>query len=41
MKCHLSGMPDLILGLNDKKFFDMTGRNTRRRVVDIEDIKFH
>lgn len=41
MKCHLSGTPDLILGLNDKKFFDMSGRTTRRRTVDIEDIKFH
>ena len=23
MKCRLSGMPELILGLNDKKFFDI------------------
>jgi len=27
MKCYLSGTPDLILGLNDKKFFDMSGRS--------------
>lgn len=41
MRCYLSGMPELVLCLNDKKFFDMSGRTTRRRVVDIEDIKFH
>lgn len=23
MKCRLSGMPEVILGLNDKKFFDL------------------
>lgn len=34
-------MPDLILGLNDKKFFEMNNQTTKRRVVDIEDIKFH
>jgi len=41
MRCYLSGMPELVLCLNDKKFFDMSGKTTKRRVVDIEDIKFH
>lgn len=41
MRCYLSGTPDLVLGLNDKKFFEMNNQATKRRVVDIEDIKFH
>ena len=27
MKCYLSGMPELRLGLNDKVMFDVTGRS--------------
>ena len=27
MKCYLSGMPELRLGLNDKVMFDATGRS--------------
>lgn len=41
MRCYLSGMPDLVLGLNDKRFFERNNQATKRRVVDIEDIKFH
>lgn len=42
MKCKLSGMPELILGLNDKKFFDLNpNTNNSRKTVDIQDIKFH
>ena len=28
MKCYLSGMPELRLGLNDKVMFENTGRGT-------------
>ena len=41
MRCFLSGTPDLVLGLNDKRFFEMNNQTTKRRLVDIEDIKFH
>jgi len=41
MKSFLSGMPELKLGLNDKILFDATGRTTRGRTVEMEDIKFH
>lgn len=34
-------MPELILGLNDKKFFDINKSSTSRKTVDIQDIKFH
>jgi AP-1 complex subunit mu len=27
MKCYLSGMPELRLGLNDKVMFDTTGKS--------------
>lgn len=42
MNCKLSGTPELILGLNDKKFFEIgTVKTTRKKTVDIQDIKFH
>ena len=42
MKCKLSGMPELVLGLNDKKFFDINkASSTSKKTVDIQDIKFH
>jgi AP-1 complex subunit mu len=41
MKSFLSGMPELKLGLNDKVLFDMTGRTTRGKLIEMEDIKFH
>ncbi len=30
MKCYLSGMPELRLGLNDKVMFESTGRSACR-----------
>ena len=34
--CKLSGTPELILGLNDKKFFDMNpNTHNSRKTVDI------
>ncbi|OQO13916.1 AP-1 complex subunit mu-1 [Cryoendolithus antarcticus] len=41
MKCYLSGMPELRLGLNDKVMFEATGRNTRGKAIEMEDVKFH
>lgn len=43
MKCHLSGMPELLLGLNDKRFFDINQQHavTSKKTVEIQDIKFH
>lgn len=45
MKCYLSGMPDLKLGLNDKIQFEeaasSTGKEPRGKSVELEDIKFH
>ena len=44
MKCHLSGMPELLLGLNDKRFFDLNQQSNNvnnRKTVEIQDIKFH
>lgn len=41
MKCYLSGMPELRLGLNDKVMFETTGRATRGKSVEMEDVKFH
>ncbi|CCE85232.1 Piso0_004814 [Millerozyma farinosa CBS 7064] len=38
IKSHLSGMPDLRLGLNDKGIFS---EETNNRNLDLEDIKFH
>jgi AP-1 complex subunit mu len=41
MKCYLSGMPELRLGLNDKVMFETTGRTSRGKSVEMEDVKFH
>ena len=41
MKSCLSGMPVLKLGLNDKLFFELTGRTTRSRTIEMDDLKFH
>lgn len=41
MKCFLSGMPELKLGLNDKTLFKISGRKSRNKLVDLDDIKFH
>lgn len=41
IKCYLSGMPELRLGLNDKVMFENTGRSTRGKAIEMEDVKFH
>lgn len=49
MKCYLSGMPELRLGLNDKVMFESMGRSTylatdaasRGKAIEMEDVKFH
>lgn len=52
MKCYLSGMPELRLGLNDKVMFESTGRGrspllkpltsaARGKSIEMEDVKFH
>ena len=42
MKCFLSGMPDVRLGLNDKVLFETLGREVSKgKSVEMEDVKFH
>lgn len=42
MRCYLTGMPELKLGLNDKALFEAMGRTvSRSKAVEMEDIKFH
>ncbi|KAH8921518.1 clathrin adaptor, mu subunit [Atractiella rhizophila] len=41
MKCYLSGMPELRLGLNDKVMFESTGRTSLGKAIEMEDVKFH
>lgn len=50
MKCYLSGMPELRLGLNDKVIFDHQSNTTGQtigdgaeggKVIEMEDVKFH
>ncbi|KAG2186105.1 hypothetical protein INT43_002543 [Umbelopsis isabellina] len=43
MRCYLSGMPELRLGLNDKVMFEATGRATSSsaKAIEMEDVKFH
>jgi len=38
MRVFLSGMPELKLGLNDKALYEATGRSTKGKAVDLEDI---
>jgi AP-1 complex subunit mu len=40
LRCQLSGMPEIKLGLNDKVLMEATGRRSRRS-VELEDVKFH
>ncbi|KAI0237088.1 AP-1 adaptor complex mu subunit Apm1 [Massospora cicadina] len=40
VRCFLSGMPELKLGLNDKVMFGLTGRSTNK-AIELEDVKFH
>lgn len=41
MRTFLTGMPELRLGLNDKIMFENTGRASRGKAVELEDVKFH
>jgi len=42
VKCELSGMPELKLGLNDKVLFEVMKRDlAKAKTVDLEDVKFH
>ncbi|RUP43483.1 Mu homology domain-containing protein [Jimgerdemannia flammicorona] len=48
MRCYLSGMPELRLGLNDKIMFETAGRDpsgtaapARGKAIEMEDVKFH
>ncbi|KAJ2991063.1 AP-1 complex subunit mu-1, partial [Globomyces sp. JEL0801] len=42
MRCFLTGMPDVRLGLNDKLMFENTGRAAGKgKAVEMEDVKFH
>jgi AP-1 complex subunit mu len=42
VRCYLSGMPELRLGLNDRILFENSGRAGRAaKTVDLEDAKFH
>ncbi|KAL7751793.1 AP-1 adaptor complex mu subunit Apm1 [Sorochytrium milnesiophthora] len=42
MRCYLSGMPELRLGLNDKVMFENTGRSAgKTKAIEMEDVKFH
>ncbi|KAJ7133334.1 clathrin adaptor mu subunit [Mycena epipterygia] len=41
LRCYLSGVPELRLGLNDKAMFESTGRAIRGKAIEMEDTKFH
>lgn len=41
MKSYLSGMPNVILGLNDKVLFDIKGKSGYNKTVEMDDLKFH
>jgi len=43
VRCHLSGMPDLRLGLNDRVQFETgeTGSSPKGKTIEMEDITFH
>ena len=41
MKTLLSGMPVLKLGLNDKIFYQVSGRTTSSKTIEMDDLKFH
>lgn len=41
MKCELTGVPQLKLGLNDKVFFEVAGRSTKSRTIEMDHLKFH
>ena len=41
MRTMLSGMPLLKLGLNDKAYFDVTGKKSNGKTIEMDDFKFH
>jgi len=41
VKCMLSGMPELRLGLNDRVQFGGTSRVSTNKAIELEDVKFH
>ena len=41
MKTMLSGMPVLKLGLNEKSYFDITGKKASGKTIEMDDFKFH
>jgi AP-1 complex subunit mu len=41
MKCHLSGIPELRLGLNDRIHFDKSANRNRSHSVELNDFQFH
>ena len=41
MRSSLSGMPELKLGLNDKTLFELTGKQSSNKLIELEDVKFH
>jgi AP-1 complex subunit mu len=41
MKTMLSGMPLLKLGLNDKSYFDISGKKASGKTIEMDDFKFH
>jgi len=41
MKCYLSGMPELRLGLNDKVAIEGSGRSGQKEAIEMEDVRFH
>ena len=41
MRTMLSGMPLLKLGLNDKSYFDVSGKKSTGKTVEMDDFKFH
>lgn len=41
MKCYLTGMPSVTLGLNDKVLFDLKGKSAFNKTVEMDDLKFH
>ena len=41
MRCFLSGMPELKLGLNDYVTLKRKNPNTQTKTVEMDDLKFH
>lgn len=41
MDCRLTGTPELILGINDKKFLELSPDRANRKGADVLDLKFH